>query len=40
MTDYKQNPDFTEPEGALRTDLLAVLSIFAFAGAALLTFLF
>ena len=40
MTNYKQSPDYGEPQGAWRTDLLAVLLIFAFAGAALLTFLF
>ena len=40
MTDYKQSPDYTEPEGTWRTDLPAVLLIFAFTGAALLTFLF
>ena len=40
MTDYKQSPDYTEPEGAWKADLLAVLLIFAFTGAATLTFLF
>ena len=39
MTDYKQSPDYTEPEGAWKADLLAVLLIFAFAIVALLTFL-
>jgi hypothetical protein len=33
-------PDYTEPDSAWKTDLLAVLLISACAGAALLTFLF
>ena len=40
MTNGNQGPDYSEPEGAWRTDLLAVPLIFAFAGAALLSFLF
>ena len=33
-------PDYSEPEGAWKTDLLAVLLISACAGAVALTFLF
>jgi hypothetical protein len=40
MTNYEQSSDYTEPEGAWKTDLLAVLLIFAFAGAAVLAFVF
>jgi hypothetical protein len=39
MTDYEKIPSFREPKGARKTDLLAVLFIFAFAALASLTFL-
>jgi hypothetical protein len=39
MNDYERNPDSGEPKAAWKTDLLAVLLIFAFAAAASLTFL-
>jgi hypothetical protein len=39
MTGYEQSPDYGEPKGAWKTDLLAVLLIFAFAVVAVLTFL-
>jgi len=38
MTGYEQCPDYGEPDEASKTDLLAVLLIFAFAVVAVLTF--
>jgi hypothetical protein len=39
MTGSKQSPDYAERNDAWKTDLLAVLLIFAFAVVAMLTFL-
>jgi hypothetical protein len=36
---HEQSPDYGEPKDAWKTDLLAVLLIFAFAVVAVLTFL-
>jgi hypothetical protein len=38
MSGYEKSPDYDEPEGAWKTDLLAVFLILAFA-VAMLTFL-
>jgi len=38
MTGYENSPDYGEPEDAWKTDLLAVLVIFAFAVVAVLAF--
>jgi hypothetical protein len=40
MTSYGPNSDWAKPKSASKADLLVVLLIFAFAGAALITFLF
>jgi hypothetical protein len=39
MTGYERSPEDGEPKDAWKTDLLAMLLIFAFAAAAMLTFL-
>jgi hypothetical protein len=39
MTGNGKSPDYGEPKGAWKTDLLAVLLIFAFAVIAMITFL-
>ena len=39
MTGYGKSPDYGEPKGAWKTDLLAVFLILAFAVVAMLTFL-
>jgi hypothetical protein len=39
MTDDGKSTDYGEPEGAWKTDLLAVLLILAFAVVAVITFL-
>jgi hypothetical protein len=40
MTGYRLNSDCAKPTSAWKADLPVVLLIFAFAGAALVTFLF
>jgi hypothetical protein len=39
VTGYGKSPDYGEPKGAWKTDLLAVVLIFAFAVVPVLTFL-
>jgi hypothetical protein len=39
MTGSEQSPDYAEPKDAWKTDLLAVIFIFAFTTVAMLTFL-